>query len=416
MSTLYNALLNCANAAIHAASSLPVGGAKTRRFVRGTARAMHAMERFEPGDECYWLHCSSLGEYAIARPLMEELKRRRPDCRIALTFFSPTGVEALAGRANLAADYVGYLPADTRGHARRLLDALRPRAAMFMVSEYWPNYLLELKRRGIPTFLVSAIFGKRAPHYRKISGRVFRESLQAYTCIFTLDSRSVDNLRRLGYDRARQCGDPLVDNALKVAATPWHSASLEEFCAKGRTLICGSISDDNDIALVAAQINAHPQRRYLLVPHEVDNAHIERLESALSAPSRRLSAYDPKMTENVLIVDNIGQLAYLYRLGVAAYIGGGFTSKLHSLLEASVYGLPVAFGPRTERKVVPQLLMAIGVASMTVDAAAFEQWAERMFSLPEAEMARLRRLSLNFCRQSAGATDVIIDEILKHSL
>jgi len=391
---------------------LPGGHSKTRRFATGAAGAIEALKSYKASDENYWFHCSSLGEYAIARPLMEELKRRRSGARIALTFFSPTGVEALRVRKNPVADFVGFLPADTPSNAQNLVAMLRPKAALFMVSEYWPNFLLELHRRGVPTYLVSAIFSRRAPHFNRIAGSVFRKSLKAYSRIFVLDRRSVENLAALGFTRTTVMGDPLVDNAMKVARTPWESEPLRDFCLRGRTLIAGSISDHNDIELLAHEINSHPSRNYLLVPHEVDESHISSIEKALRVPCRRLSAYDATMTERVMIVDNIGSLAYLYRLGTMAYIGGGFTPRLHSVLEAVAYGLPISFGPRTERKVVPTVLIRLGLARITSTTEEFSAWADRWFNADPADLESNRREALRFCEGQAGATERIISLII----
>ena len=414
MSAIYNSLLSCAKGIVAVAGSCVSDSTQRKvcRFLRGQKNIFAQLAQFSPADENYWFHCASLGEYAIARPLMEDLRRRRPKARIVLTFFSPTGIEALKTRKNVPADLVCYLPLDTRANARAFLDAIRPSAAMFMVSEYWPNYLLELHSRNIPAYLISAVFTHKAPHFKRVGGAAFRESLKAYKHVFCLNPQGVENLASLGFDRASVEADPLVDNALKVAETPWRFAPLEEFCARSRTLIAGSISEENDIRLLSHEINSHPERRYLLVPHEVDEAHIAQIESALTVPSRRLSAYTSDMTENVLIVDNIGMLAYLYRLGTMAYIGGGFTRELHSVLEATVYGLPIAFGPRTERKAVAQKLVDLGLATITATPEAFSAWADEYFNAGATHLHRLRAVGVKYCHDQAGATSRILTRIL----
>ncbi len=416
MQMLYNTVLRCAKGVISAASMVPdsmAGHGKTRKFINGQATALKHAAEFKAGSENYWFHCASLGEYAIARPIMAEIKKRRPQARIALTFFSSTGVETLRQRRNDMADFIGYLPLDTPSNARRLIGLFKPSAALFMVSEYWPNFLFELKRHNIPAFLVSCIFTESAPHFNPIAGSVFRRSLSAYSRIFCLNSNSVDTLRKIGFDRASAEGDPLVDNALGISQTDWTNEHLSKFCSAGRTLVCGSIHNDADLELIAPEINAHPDRRYLLVPHEIDNAHLRRVENALTVPSRRLSDYTPDMTEHVMIVDNIGQLAYLYRLGAMAYIGGGFTRQLHSIVEASVYGLPIAFGPRTERKILARVLTRLGIASTTSTPDEFAAWANHWFSAPEAELDRIRATAKKFCQEQAGATSRIVTTVLE---
>ncbi len=412
---LYSSALRATKGAVAAVSTLPdsiIGSGKTSLFLRGQRHALQAAATFRPGPLNFWFHCASLGEYAIARPLMAEIKRRRPEARIALTFFSSTGIKALKRRPNPDADFVGYLPLDTPANAARLLDCFRPSAALFMVSEYWPNYLAELKRRNIPTYLVSCIFTEKAPHFNSVLGPVFRRSLQAYTRIFCLNQSSVDLLGRLGFDRAQVEGDPLVDNALRIAETPWHSPELHNFCTQSPTLICGSIHNGADLDLIAPEINAHPERRYLLVPHEVDPASLNRVRDTLDVPSRLLSDYIPSMPERVLIVDYVGALAYIYRLGTMAYVGGGFTRQLHSVLEPAVYGLPIAFGPRTERKVVARLLLKLGTATKTSTPEEFSAWADHYFNAPQRELEEIRHCAAKFCHHQAGATSRIISTVL----
>lgn len=417
MLAIYNTLLHCADGLVSLVGSSctdRTAKRKTRRFINGHKTALRHVATFQPAEQNFWFHCASLGEFAIARPLMEDLKRRRPEAKIVLTFFSPTGIEAMKTRKNVPADFICYLPLDTRSNARKFLDIIKPSAAMFMVSEYWPNYLEELKKRKIPTFLISTIFTHRAPHFKSVIGRVFRPTLDAYTHVFCLNRRSVENLAELGFTRASVESDPLVDNALKISETAWRFAPLEQYCSRNRTLIAGSITEENDIRLIAHEINAHPERQYLLVPHEVDEPHIAAIEAALKVPHRRLSQYVPDMSERVLIVDNIGMLAYLYRLGTMAYIGGGFTRELHSVLEATVYGLPVSFGPRTERKVVPQQLIELGLGTIVSTPEEFSKWADRYFSADPTHLQRLRAVGRKFCHDEAGATSRILTGILSH--
>lgn len=411
---IYNALFSLADSlvSIFGSDITADEATKRRKFINGHKNALREAAKFEPAKENFWVHCASLGEYAVAQPLMEDLRRRRPEAKVVLTFFSPTGIEAMKRRKNVPADFICYLPLDSKGNARRFLDIIKPSAALFMVSEYWPNYLMELKKRDIPTFLISTLFTRKAPHFGALSGHIFRPTLEAYTHIFCMNRASVDNLASLGYTRTSIEGDPLVDNALKMSETAWRFAPLEQYCSRQRTLIAGSISEENDINLLASEINAHPERQYLLVPHETDDAHIRKIEAALKVPSRRLSAYAPDMTERVMIVDNVGMLAYLYRLGTMAYIGGGFTRELHSVLEATVYGLPISFGPRTERKITPQQLIDLGLGRIVSTPEEFMAWCDEYFSADPMHLHRLRAVARKYCHDQAGATSRILTKIL----
>lgn len=420
MSVIYDTMILSGAAALHVAHRVPrilTSHGKNRMFVDGMAKAMSTLAReFTPGDRNYWFHCSSLGEYAIARPIISAIKDAEPESRVALTFFSPTGVNALKAKASRhRADYVGYLPVDTHSHAKRLLDIIRPTAVAFMVSEYWPNYLMELHRRDIPTYLISAIFSHRAPHFKHVIGRTFRHSLEAYTRIFTLDKASCANLQSLGFTRVTQAGDPLVDNALAVAATDYSDPRLEAFTRGRRVMVCGSISDAKDLELCATLANTHPSERFIFVPHEVDADHLASVESALQVPHCRLSSLEPRQQPaedcRVIIIDHIGSLAMLYRYGAMAYVGGGFTPQLHSIIEATVYGLPVAFGPRTERKVTPQQLCEAGVGAIVTSAQELAQWYDFMLQCTSEQLAILQHRAVEFCLKQSGATAAIADTI-----
>jgi 3-deoxy-D-manno-octulosonic-acid transferase len=420
MASLYNTMLRTGAVALSAVHSLPkclTGNGKTRMFVDGQASALAVLSaQFVPAERNFWFHCSSYGEYAIARPIIAEIKRREPTAKVVLTFFSPTGVNALRPRPNRhQADYVGFLPIDTPDNATRLVELIRPTAAAFMVSEYWPNILGALHSAGVPTYLVSAIFSRNTPHFHPILGETFRRSLEAYTHAYVLDEASCCNLRELGFTRVSLSGDPLMDNALAVSQTPWTHPALEAFCRGRRVMIAGSISDKRDLQLCAHVANQHPAERFVFVPHEVDEAHLKEVEAALLGKSCRLSQFDAeKELPQVLIVDTIGQLSRLYRYGTMAYVGGGFTPQLHSIIEASVYGLPVAFGPRTERKVTPKQLCQLQVGRIVTTPQELNLWYESVLHASDEQLAEWKRVATAYCQRLSGATDAIASAIMNN--
>ena len=126
--------------------------AKVRKMIQGqhhTAAILRRALGNRPG--CIWFHASSLGEFEQGRPMIERLRREHPDKPILLSFFSPSGFEV---RKNYHfVDAVVYLPFDTPKRVRRFLDAARPSMAIFIKYEFWGNYLSELHRRGIPTYI-----------------------------------------------------------------------------------------------------------------------------------------------------------------------------------------------------------------------------------------------------------------------
>ena len=130
---------------------------KLKLFVDGRKKTISIIKKHMPFEnDVIWLHAASLGEYEQGLPVLEGLKRTHAQHKIILTFFSPSGFEVKKNKT--PADMVFYLPIDTHSNAKLFLDWLNPKMAIFIKYEIWPNYLYELKKRNIPTLLVSGIF------------------------------------------------------------------------------------------------------------------------------------------------------------------------------------------------------------------------------------------------------------------
>lgn len=361
-----------------------------------------------PAEHRIWFHAASLGEYAIARPLIKQLKATHPQAVVVVTFFSSTGYEALKHH-HPDVDALFYLPLDAPKQVRRFLDAVQPEKAVFIVSEFWLNYLTELKQRSIPTFLLSAIIRPNAIFFRWY-GSAFRRALSVFTHITVLNAASAHCLDHLGYTRYSLVGDPLFDNAIAVAQTPYQNPLVERFAAGRSLFIVGSLHDRTDLELVASLANRHPEVPFLIVPHEVTARSVNEIKSQLQGTAicytacTETTSFDGVQT---LIVDTLGALSYLYRYGSWAYVGGGFTPYLHSIIEATVYGLPVAFGPRIERKVTPQELADRGIGTVVHSADELAQWFASLQSQPE-RLASIRQTAQAYTQENQGATQEIL--------
>ncbi len=416
MNIKYNIAVNTVNAALKVyAHCLPATvSRKFPEFVKGRVglvrRIAAEMNESQSDAPVVWFHASSLGEFAIARPLITRLKAAG-NVRIVQTFFSPSGYRVMKDR-HPGIDHVFYLPLDTRANVRGFLEAVNPKAAVFLVSEYWPNMLQELKFRSVPTFLVSALIRNNAPFFRWY-GKIFRKALLTYRKFFVLDQNSFINLRSLGCDNVEISGDPLFDNAALDASTDWTDPVMERFsenrCAK--LFMAGSLSDRTDLQLVADALRDHPGLKVVIVPHDVTPKSIAAIENAFDGPTARYSQLTAKsdLTDlRVMIVDCVGKLAYMYRYASMAYVGGGFTPLLHSVIEATVYGLPVSFGPRIERKITPNQLIERGIGAIVETPAQLSQWIASM--TPE-RLDETREKALAYVSENVGATARIVESI-----
>ncbi len=396
-------------------ATFPNGG-KFRKFAEGQLKLIENIETEIHNTTNHlptlWIHASSLGEYGVARPIIKQL-RQQGKYRIIITFFSSTGYEALKWH-HPDADHVFYLPLDTRRNVHRFLDIVQPQKAIFIISEYWVNYLSELKRRNIPTYLISAVITSNAPFFKWYGG-IYRKSLKTFTHFMVLNKQSEANLRSLGFSNITVTGDPLFDNAIAVAATPWSNSIIKNFARQGDLFIAGSISDKKDMELISTLANNHRDTHFIIVPHEISEEVLNEIKFNLDGYALCYSECNESTDfsdTQALIIDYLGDLAYLYRYGKWAYVGGGFTPYLHSIIEATVYGLPVAFGPLIHRKVTPNELIELNIGSVIRSSRELEGWFATL-KKNQTGLETIRKTAQEYTRQNSGATSHIVQLLLQ---
>jgi len=236
---------------------------------------MRLKEKISRNNINIWIHCASLGEFEQGRPLIEAIKKARPEYRIILTFFSPSGYEI---RKNYTtADYVCYLPADTPGNAREFIHLVNPAAVIFVKYEFWYNYTHLLKRSSIPLYLISGIFRKEQ-HFFKWYGWFFRKMLFRFNHFFVQDLQSMDLLKGIGIEDITVAGDTRFDRVVQIAETAKNIPQIEVFRGGEKLFLAGS-SWHQDEEIISRYINQYPDRmKWVFAPHEIDKANIERLE------------------------------------------------------------------------------------------------------------------------------------------
>ncbi len=328
---------------------------KARLLINGRKGILKQIsEKVDPGSDIIWFHCSSLGEFEQGRPLMEKLRESMPGKKILLTFFSPSGYEV---RKNYpGADYIFYLPADTRKNASRFLEIVKPGLAFFVKYEFWYHYLTQLKKSGIKTYLVSGIFRPGQIFFR-FYGKWFRQILRSFTHFFLQDEESARLLKSTGLTNFTVSGDTRFDRVFSIANKAIDLPVIQSFCSGRMTLVAGSTwPPDEEIIVRFINENKLPVR-FIIVPHEIHEQGIKQLTDSIKVKTTRyssladssLSGDSSGSSAEVMIVDTIGILSSVYKYGKLAYIGGGFGKGIHNILEAATFGLPVIFGPNYEK-------------------------------------------------------------------
>ncbi len=319
---------------------------KAKKWLSGRKNLFEKIQtEVVPCEHLLWFHVSSLGEFEQARPVIEGVKKYFPDYKILLTFFSPSGYELRKDYP--LADYVYYLPLDTYWNATRFLDIVRPEKVFFVKYEFWFNFLTELKKREIPTYLFSALF-RPTQFFFQPWGKWFRKAFRVYNHIFVQNQSSFDILQRFGFENVTVSGDTRLDRVSQIARSASELPKLETFCDGKRVIVAGSTWPEDE-ALFLNYVNECTHNvKFVVAPHEVNDKSLERVTAALKRSYLFYSAASsPEQLKaaDVLIVDGYGYLVSVYRYAKIAYIGGGFTTGIHSILEPAVYGMPVVFGP-----------------------------------------------------------------------
>ena len=413
MNPLYNAGIVLYDAAIALASTRSAKVAHMRAGRRRTLDSLEATRRrVAPDGFDVWMHAASLGEFEQGRPVIERIRREYPDMKILLTFFSPSGYEVRHDYP--LADAVEYLPSDSPSAVRRFLDAAAPRRAIFIKYEFWGNYLGELHRRGIPTYIISSIF-RPAQRFFRAGGGMFRDMLRCFTHIFVQDDDSRRLLGAIGLTNVTVAGDTRFDRVTDILRSARTVPEVEAWTAGAPfTFIAGS-SWEPDEDVYIPWLEAHPGVRAIVAAHEFDAARLEALRRRLSPAcllSEAVAAGGVPQSCRAVIIDSFGQLSSLYRLADMAYVGGGFGTSIHNINEAAVYGIPVVFGPRHHKFKEAADLIAAGGGLCIDGRDSFAALASRFLDDPDARRAAGKAAG-DYISRNIGASDIVFDHIFK---
>ena len=385
---------------------------KTRKFFAGRRGQFARMEKECRGVEnILWVHAASYGEFEEARPILEEIRKMDTSVKVLATFFSPSGYEHL--KNDPIADFVYYLPFDTPWNARRFLDIVRPVKAIFSISDYWMCFLNELRRRNIPTFLTSARFVGTMFYFKPLGFAYRRMFRNCFTRILVRDRRSYDMLGTIGVEQRELIGDPRMDRVLRIASQEWSDEKVGRWARGEKVFVVGSMLEGKDEEVVSELINSHPGSKFLVVPHEVDDGGVERFCRMLHRkPAVYTHLEEGYESSDVLVVNVVGILSKLYRYGFAAYVGGGFDSAPHSIVEAAVYGIPVSYGPIFRSHFHCYFLIDAGAGKSVSSGRDLNDWYDAIVG----DAALLEKMSVaarEYCESGRGAALKMAEAIWK---
>lgn len=426
-----------------------LAGGKTALFVEAQSIVEKDIEYIKEWRSSFknqsliWFHAASLGEFEQGRPVLEEFKNRNPSFKVLVTFFSPSGYEVRKNYPH--ADYITYLPLDTANQAKAFVEAAKPQIVVFIKYEFWPNFIKEIKKSGARLVGISVILRKEQSFFKPWGG-FFRETLKSFDFLFVQNEDSGNLLKSIRYTSYEVAGDTRFDRVIATAKDNAEVQGIEKFIGDQPSGFSGQqlgISDQDspltshpspfishpsilnpqssalnphhsslipkvmvvgsawpeDMEVLKPFMKKHPEMKFIIAPHEIKSEQIN--DWARETGAIRYSEFQHFNKQNVLIIDSIGLLSKLYKYADYAFVGGGFKTGLHNILEPAVFGVPIFFGNKKYKKFQEANdLLSLGVAF------AINENLDEVFE--DLDLEEIKAKASEYVNRNSGATVKIL--------
>ena len=351
----------------------------------------------------YWFHSASLGEYHQVLPILKGLKEVEPEVICIVSFSSPSGYE---NATSDDIDFRFYIPFDFIWTVRQALKIIRPKKVIFASYDIWPNLIWSLERMAIHSNIFAAIV-KDGSLKSKFGFRSFYKTIYcSITTIYTVAKKDYDRIRNIvGHRKSpilRSLGNPRYD-MVKQSSDEFTNEHQKSVLNRDKRIIIGSAHTEDDgflIPVLLSFLQSNPDWKVLYAPHEPNESEINRIKILFSdlgiEPSiiRKDTLQLPD--DRVVILGIVGVLSKLYWQGMIAYVGGGFSTGIHNVMEPAIARLPVIFGPKYHHAHEGEQLLKYGGGFCIQHGDEF--------------ITKLRQLAFDesyFMKASFAATDVI---------
>ena len=374
-----------------------------------------------------WVHAVSVGEVLAAKALVNGLKARFPERPVFVSTTTATGQRVARERIEGVSGFF-YFPFDWQAPVRRAFERIRPAIVVIMETEIWPNFLREAHRENVPVIFVNSRISERSMRrfrrFRLIVGDFFSR-VMSDGAIFLAQSR--DDAGRLREMGAPQGKIEIMGN-LKYDHEPpalgefgkWLAQQIRE---QGRwpVLVAGSVvAGEEEAVLAAYDIVQRQWRRALLIlaprkPERFNFAANAVAEAGWKGVQRSNLNLQAPLDENadVIVHDSIGELAGLYTLAGAVFIGGSLvTSGGHNILEPAWFGKPPVYGPSMEnfREMAAKFSSAGAGIQVTSGEKLGKVWVDLIRN--PARQDEMGRKARTLVEANRGATSRSLDRIV----
>lgn len=385
-------------------------------------------------EKSIWIHAVSVGEVLAVLPLANQLKKRFPQRRLVVSTTTITGQKIARERMSFA-DAIFYFPLDWSGPVRRALGATQAGAVIIVETEIWPNFLRECRRTDVPVIFVNGRlsersfrgYGRALSYSAGVLAGFLKKVLGDATLFLMQSEEDAARLTFLGAPRERV----LVSGNLKYdfaqpgdnPLSSWFETELMKN-GRGPVVVAGSVLGNEEAAVLGAF--AAVEREYplaLLVlaprkPEQFDNA-----AAIVAASGRKMlrrrdvilngsgGAALPEPVQ-VFLLDSLGELAGLYRLADAVFVGGSLVpAGGHNILEPAAYGKVPLFGPSMENfREMSGKFLAAGAAVQVRNSQDLGAAWGALLREPE-RAARMGACARELVDRNRGATERVLEHI-----
>ncbi len=296
-----------------------------------------------------WLHALSVGEVTSAVPLVAGLRKAYPQSRIIVSVTTSTGKKLADNLLQTSVDHIIDGPLDILPVVAFFTKYIQPNLYILVETDFWPNTLLFLQQKKVPTILVNGrVSEKSMQGYQRL--RVFFVSLFesfAFLCMQTEHDR--EKMQDLGIhpEKLRTLGNLKFDSVAGHAHLALKPAGA--VLPRNRThFICGSTHPGEEKILIecfSRLKQSHPELFLIIAPRDPGRATEIQTLAASQGLTTQLRSENSAATANLLILDTIGELIDFYALSDIAFVGGSLVRRGgHNPIEPAAMGIPVIFG------------------------------------------------------------------------
>ncbi|QBR29959.1 MULTISPECIES: lipid IV(A) 3-deoxy-D-manno-octulosonic acid transferase [Pseudomonas] len=380
-------------------------------------RFSYGMPRLQPGG--VWVHAVSVGESIAAAPMIRALLQRYPQLPITVTCMTPTGSERIQALfANEPRIQHCYLPYDLPCAAARFLDHAKPKLAVIMETELWPNHIHQCAKRGIPVALANGRLSERSARGYGRFSKLTAPMLAEMSFFAVQTEAEAQRFRDLGArpQTVEVTGSIKFDLTIDPQLLQRAAELRGQWQALERPVwIAASTHEGEDEVVLDAHrrlLANYPNALLILVPRHPErfNSVFELCQREGFATVRRSTGANVEADTSVLLGDTMGELLFLYALADSAFVGGSLvTNGGHNLLEPAALAKPVLSGPHLFNFLdIAAQLREAGALAEVDDAEGLAVEVQRLFELPR-DAQHMAEAGLAVMRRNQGALQRLLD-------